>query len=53
MMNKIVAERDYLAQEIANHLLQLLLITCSCVIVWVDYHNPKDQQRYIINDERV
>jgi hypothetical protein len=53
MMNKIAVERDYLAQEVTNHLLQLPLVTCSRVIIQVDCRNPKDQQRYIINDERI
>src|ERR1700694_5351905 len=44
MMNKIAAERDYPAQEVAHHLLQLQLVTCSRVIVQLDCRNPEDQQ---------
>ena len=53
MMNKIAAERDYPAQEVAHHLLQLQLVTCSRVIVQLDCRSPEDQRRYVINDERV
>ena len=52
MMNKIAAERDYPAQEVAHHLLQLQLVTCSRVIVQLDCRSPEDQRRYVINDER-
>ena len=53
MMNKIAAERDYPAQEIAHHLLELQLVHCSRQILKVDCRSPEAQRQYIIHDETV
>ncbi|EAQ87096.1 hypothetical protein CHGG_03715 [Chaetomium globosum CBS 148.51] len=53
MMNKIAAERDYPAQKIAHHLLELQLVHCSRQILKVDCRSPEAQRQYIIHDETV
>ncbi len=53
-MNKLVSERDWIAQEVYHHLLNFPLVEGSCIVLDVDCR-PSDgcSRSAIINEEGI